>query len=459
VSLIAALSLVFVLIVRPQEVWDLLAQIHLLDALTLIAAVSLTADLLNRKVRHPYSPQLPFVVGFLLYCYFSTSLIIGPVVGIGRVTTGVFIPVVFMIVVMYAGRTFDRLRAIILLLLVLAGFVTSIAVHQGLTTPVCMELRLDEEGSVSPDVETVSGECESVGQCFQDNGQNAEYACERLGLFGTMSTGRRVRYRGQLGDPNELSVFIGAVIPLLFAIGIKKEQKLLSAFVLAMVGLGLYAVILSQSRGGQLVVGAVFGFYFISRFGKKGLILGLLFALPVLMFGGRDDAEGSSDERLRLLYEAMSLIGQHPILGVGKDRFPDMTDLHLTAHNSYVLAAAEAGLPGFFLWSGLFWSSFKIPLTLVRAPPKLMNPRLAPVATAMLVSFIGMAVGIFFLSFTFKQLLFVWFGMAAALYQIVQDDDPTFRVTMGRKDLLGIVAADVTLLVAVYVYTRLKGGG
>ena len=83
-------------------------------------------------------------------------------------------------------------------------------------------------------------------------------------------------------------------------------QNLMAFFSLVMVGrLGLCAVIMSQSRGGQLVIATVFARTFMTRFGKKGIILAAVVALPVLMLGGRADADAdaSSTERTELLYQ------------------------------------------------------------------------------------------------------------------------------------------------------------
>ena len=280
-------------------------------------------------------------------------------------------------------------------------------------------------------------------------------------MFNTVSTGRRVRWRGQLGDPNELSVFIGAVIPFLFALGVTSSRKFLSSFMLSMLGIGLWAVILSQSRGGQLVVGTVFSIYFVMRFGAKGLFAAAVLALPVVLLGGRDDvtAESSSEERVELLYEGVNIVRQYPIIGVGIDQFREHLRSHMTAHNSYLLAAAELGFPGFFFWSGLVWTSFKIPFKLARWDGLAPDAVLRRFATALVVSFVGMAIGIFFLSFTYKQLLFVWFGIAGALYTIVRAEQPSFEVRVGFRDFLGIVTLDVVILTLIFVYSRLKGGG
>jgi hypothetical protein len=107
-----------------------------------------------------------------------------------------------------------------------------------------------------------------------------------------------------------------------------------------------------------------------------------------------------------------------------------------------------------FVWSGLVWSSLKIPLTLVKRPPEGLDPRFGRIAFALVASFAGMAVGIFFLSFTFKQLFFIWLGMAGALYGAVRSEHPTFKVESSWKDLAGVAIADLAILLFIFVYTR-----
>ena len=284
-----------------------------------------------------------------------------------------------------------------------------------------------------------------------------------------MSAGRRVRWRGQLNDPNELSVFIGAALPLLFAVGLPvrnaasnrgpRQQKLLAIVAVVLIVVALYAVILSQSRGGQLVIATVLTLMFVSRFGKKGIAVALLLALPVLLLGGRDDAEAdqSSLDRLEVLTDGVSMVIAHPLRGVGIDQFADQiaSPLHLTAHNSYLLATAETGFPGFFFWSGLVWTSLKIPLTALRTAA--LAAEIRAIANALVVSFGGIVVGIFFLSFTYKQLLFVWFGLAGAFYGILREADPTIRVRVSWRDCLGLALADLGVIGLLWAYTRARG--
>jgi hypothetical protein len=456
VSFFATFVLVFVLIFRPQEIWPFLEDFRLLDVFTALAGIGIGIEFATGRQKSAYSPQLPFLAGFLASAYFSSVLLLGRE-GLGLATTRATIASAAMLVVMYGARSYVRLRALMGLLVVLAVFVAGVAVHQAQVEPVCIELPISAGESIDSDPGTSDGRtCNTRHDCAEGGRTDIDYVCERIGMFKTVSIERRVRWRGQLGDPNELSVYLGIVIPLLFAISAGLKKKWATVFAFAMLGLALYAVILTQSRGGQLVVGAVFAVYFWSRFGVKGLFAAAVVALPVVLLGGREGsgAESSTDERLSLLYDAMTEFVHHPLLGLGIDQFVEIR--RMTAHNAYLLAAVELGLPGMFAWTGLLWVSVKIPLTVVRDPPPELNPEVRRIAMALVVSWIGMAVGIFFLSFTYKQLLFVWLGMSGALYGVVQNESPTFEVRVGRKDYLGIAAFDCVLLALLFLYTRLK---
>lgn len=454
----ATFILAFVLVIRPQEIWPFLEVFRLLDVFTGLAVVGVLIEFGTGKQGRPYStPQIPFLVGFLALSYLSSAIYAGRE-GIGLATSRAAIAAVFMLVVMWGAGTLPRLTAMIALLVSMAVFVSAVAIHQGQQEAVCIELPADDPGAFE-NGEPDGRSCMTAHGCSTSEGARADvdYACERLGMFRTVSVGRRVRWRGQLNDPNELSVYLGAVIPLLFALSARVKRSAFTAGVLATVALWLYTVILTQSRGGQLVIGAVFGIYFVTRFGWKGIIAGAALAFPVVFFGGRDDptAEGSTEERIGLLYDGVTIFSNHPFLGVGVNQFQEHMTFTQTAHNAYLLAAAELGFPGLVLWSGIVWTSVKIPLVIARRPET--PDHLKPLAMGLTVSFIGMLVGIFFLSFTFKQLLFVWFGLSGALYRIVKQSDPTYEVKIGWKDIMGLVVVDAGILVALFLYTRLRG--
>ncbi len=148
----------------------------------------------------------------------------------------------------------------------------------------------------------------------------------------------------------------------------------------------------------------------------------------------------------------------HPLFGVGFDRF---TDHHfLTAHNSFVLAPAELGFPGMMLWTTLVFASIKVPWTALKRYEHRPEADVARAwAMALIASMMGMLAGVFFLSFNYHYVLWIWLGMAGAFYSAVRTHDPDFRVRVTRHDLAGLAVVNALLVAAIFVYTRVKTGG
>jgi O-antigen ligase len=267
-----------------------------------------------------------------------------------------------------------------------------------------------------------------------------------------------------LQDPNELSLAGGVGLPLAFAFS-ESRKKNLSRHVVSMLtfALVLLCAVLTSSRGGQLVVLAVLAAYGFKRFGAKGLVLGAILAAPLLVLGGRNGEEAASStlERLDCWATALSIWRSHPILGVGLGQFTEYN--YMTAHNSYLLTLSELGLPGMLIFSILVYISAKIPFVVLRdisGTPVDGGGALAgasaarPWAMALIAAFAGLAVGIFFLSFAYHYVLWIYIGLSGALFSAVRAHHPSFKVRFGRPDLAAVVAMDIAIVVFVHVYTR-----
>jgi O-antigen ligase len=270
-----------------------------------------------------------------------------------------------------------------------------------------------------------------------------------------------VRYRGVLQDPNELALAGGVGLPIAFALGRVPKRSLGRGMLVALtLALVVACAILTSSRSGQLVFLAVLGAYFVQRFGLRGAIVGAMLALPLLVLGGRSgaEAESSTMERIDCWFEALSMWRSHPILGVGLGQFGEYH--YKTAHNSYLLTLAELGLPGMVLFSIVIYMSIKIPLGVLRHVESTAgadggSTNIArPWAMALLAAFAGLGVGIFFLSFAYHYVLWIYVGLAGALYSTVRTHDPSFRVRFGLRDLALVVAANFAIILTVYLYTK-----
>jgi O-antigen ligase len=460
VALIGALLLVFVLFIRPQEFIPALQSLSLLNVATGLGVLGIAIEVATGRLKSLASPQLPLLAAFLGWCVICTAIKAGTSAVVDMKTTVLF-STIFMVVVMYAGRSFERFRALAMMLLAISIALAVICSHQAQGEFQCILLDKEENGQAAHDQSKGHSDgrtCESYHDCDKDKSSDDEFACEKPGLFDTFTVAHgRVRWRGTFADPNELSVAIGAAMAFAFAMHASSKRKIRHLLLAAVIPIATYCVVLTGSRGGVLVLLAVFGTYFVRRYGAKGIAAGLMAGAPLLMIGGRtgEDAEASSLERIGALYEGVDFFKSSPIFGLGQGQFVE--HYFITAHNSYLLSAAELGFPGMLLWTLLVYVSVKIPFVLASRPPADVDPRLVPYAFALVVAFAGILVGIFFLSFCYHNMLFIYFGLAGALYGAAKATSRSFQVKVSLKEVGAIAALDVAFLVILFVYTRIKG--
>lgn len=431
---------------RPQEHYPLLRSVPLLYGATALAALGLVLDLRLGLARLRAAPHLVPVLAFFGWCV-ATVAARAPET-LGARAGALVIPLAFYLLVAHGLQSFRALEILAAAVLGLVLVLSAIAVEQGFSAPEChrispgrSEVDLVRDGRPCTDRRACSGEGAEPG---------ADYACERPGLLGTSTIGGRVRYRGSLGDPNELALVTGAALPLAFALYDRRRTALRAGLVALTVGLVGLCAVLTRSRTGQLVLVTVLGVYFARRVGwRRGLALGLALALPVAILGGRSGAESveSTVERIECWWVGMHLFAGNPLVGVGSGQFPEYHDL--TAHNSFVLAAAELGFPGLVLWTVVLWISFKILLRALRRT----EPVVRTWALALLALMSGLVVGITFLSFDYKDTFWLYVGLTGVLYQAVRRHDPTFEVRLDRRDLGYVVLADVGCVLLLVGYT------
>lgn len=462
---IGAILLVIVLLVRPHEVIPALDGIGLLNIVFGFGALVAIGELVTSggALSSWASPQLPWIAAFVLWTYVATIRNLGFGPAITEVTVNVLYSALFGLIVMAGGRSFLRFQTLAVVLLGITVFLCGVSIAQVKNGFECISLEVDAAGHADTSVgEPTGGSCDNVLDCEKTAvSSRMQFECERPGPFGTFSTGHgRVRWRGKLADPNEMALCMGASLPFLFAWHRQSKRKVRHVVLAALLGLVGYTIILSGSRGGVLVLIIVAGTYFVRSQGAKGVLLAGVGALPLLMLGSRssEEADSSANERVGLLYDGIDMIKQFPLFGVGQNQFQEHAWPPLTAHNSYVLAASELGLPGMLLWTALMYLTCRIPLEIFLRPPQGMDPRLHEYAFALLVSLGGFLVGIFFLSFCFHPLLFIYIGLTGALFCAVRVHAPHFKIPFTPKQVGALFLVDIALLAGIFVYTRVKGG-
>ncbi len=446
------LALLVFIYARPFDFMPALRGVPFLYLFFGLAVFGYLVDLRQGKTDLRSTPHLGWVAAFVLWCFFTAAVKAPNALLDSGVKFTIAVVIYFLIA--HGVRTFKAFELFMGTILACTLWISAVCVHMGMQPTECVAVAPgeDQNSSGHPDGRA----CTTPLICYTDPPDpEAMYRCEHAGILGVTSIGGgRVRYVGVLQDPNEASMAVAIGVPLAFAFyQRRKNKKRLVVFALTFV-LGAMTVVYSGSRGGQLVFLTTLGVYFLERYRLKGLILGVICALPVLALGGRSGGEESSLERVENLYVGVQLFKSYPFMGVGFEQFTQYH--HLTAHNSYVLAPSELGIPGMVAWLSVFWLTLKVPLTVTRTVTEPEGAVARIWAMALLSSMAGMAVGIFFLSFNYHYVLWIYIGVSGAFYASVKRHKPEFRVRYGWKDLVAIAVGNTGLMIALGFYTARK---
>ena len=449
-GIVALLAFIFV---RPQEIFPALEKVPFLYLFCALVVFGLAVDLKLRLIKPVATPQLLWALFVLVLIIVSIAIKSQPQMVQQRV---ILIGVSFLLffAISQGVQSFKTLQVVTGAIAVLSLCLTLIAIHQGVAPFGCV--LIDDE---DPEIGEPDGrDCVERMECYgADAEPGGEYICERIGAFGTTTITDRVRWRGILRDPNELAMAIACGLALIFGFASRRRSTLRTVVTVVATVLVLVALVMTKSRGGQLVFLGALGVYFVKRLGVRGILLGGVLALPLMLLGGRggESADESAMQRLEAWQEGLAMLRSNPLFGVGHDLF---AEVHVrTAHNSYVLIFGELGLLGFFLWTTLLYISVKILYSGVKRFADEPGAEVARVwGMALLAAMTGMMIGITFLSFSYHNVLWIYFGLCGGYYSAAKSHAPDWRVRFGLKDAALVLVMDVGFLILLMVYLRMK---
>jgi O-antigen ligase len=283
------------------------------------------------------------------------------------------------------------------------------------------------------------------------------------GWSGAELLAGRITYVGIFNDPNDLGMLFIASLPVLIFLYNDARFILWRLILVASFVSIIYAIYLTNSRGTVIGLAATAGVYFWSRFGLLrtavlGAVLGpLAFILAPSRF--RDMAEaGTLDDsalfRFEAWYEGFNMARLEPFFGVGVDRFSE--HFFMTAHNSFVVALAELGFIGAFVWTAFLGLSLYMMYRFQRAevPDDILeNPgeiaaylNQQKIARALMFSLVAFCSAGLFLSRSYDLTLFIWCGLAVAHYQNCRRRWPETTEVIGLK-------GNITKVIAFWIFT------
>lgn len=186
----------------------------------------------------------------------------------------------------------------------------------------------------------------------------------------------QIRGIGFFDNPNDLAYSVILVVPFMLGLFFSTESFLVRAGAFSVLYLILYCVYLTHSRGGQLALGVTLltwtYLWLTDPVWKKRIrivvIVGIIIIFSVQTGGYRDDE--SAMGRIEAWVAGFAMMQSHPILGVGKGQFLEYHQRD--AHNSYVRAGAELGVPGLYAFIGILFFSF---ISLRHAPSETLHQK------------------------------------------------------------------------------------
>jgi len=174
----------------------------------------------------------------------------------------------------------------------------------------------------------------------------------------------RSQATGIFSDPNDLAATFVAGLGLCVSRVVQGHRSARILYGL-LAGAILYAILLTNSRGGMLAllcVGAGCCVVFVRRKGVAVILACLVCVILLVLGSGRmttfDSDESSANSRFWFWSTGIKTFMANPVTGCGYGQFSEVNG-GMTAHNSFVLCFAELGLPGYFFWIGCIYYAFQ----------------------------------------------------------------------------------------------------
>lgn len=313
-----------------------------------------------------------------------------------------------------------------------------------------------------------------------------------VGWTGEPLIDGRITYSGIFNDPNDIGLLLVVALALAIFVARTVAGRVAKLVMLAAMGSLLYGVYLTDSRGTLLAVLTVLGLETWRAYGKTVVLVLGAAAVPVLIAFTRlatlNAEEESAENRVEAWYDGVQYLVARPLFGVGWGMFADENG-GLTAHNSIVLAMAELGLPGYVFWlafvmlSGVMIYKLgypqqavteavpvapaagaarsmsvrrRVPAPVVIAQP-VQTPEDAERLAARYVGFAGagFAVGAFFLSQSYKAMLFIVCGLIVGRYLGMREAGIALPEFSLADRLPSVIAASFASVAAMWLLVRI----
>jgi O-antigen ligase len=271
---------------------------------------------------------------------------------------------------------------------------------------------------------------------------------------------KRIRYLGIFNDPNDLGLLLVTSLPIVFYWLEKESNPPVKVIYLGVLGVLMYGIYLTNSRGSMMATGAILLLMFWRRYGSmKAIVLGGIGGAAALGVSSRlstlEVGEQSAWERVYAWDEGIYMMLDSPLFGVGYRNFDQL--YYLTAHNSLILVLAETGLVGYTLWFTfvgsivlLLWGLLRLQQTTVpinsNDEDDISWEEYQKIGWALFSSLIAYLITGFFLSQSYIVYVFILYGIILGYYHFGRD----------RFDFVSEQVFDMNELVKWGIYSALS---
>jgi len=257
-------------------------------------------------------------------------------------------------------------------------------------------------------------------------------------------------------DANDLATLITTAMP--FGLYFVLAQRKLTLRLLALTGLAILAVglIRSGSRGGFLAFLAVTAFVLlcVTTIPVRSRVAGLIVIIAVVAGTASDrywsqmqtivhykqDYNMTSDVgRVKIWKRGVGYMLDRPLFGVGMRNFQvaegtispraKLRERGIgvwwgAAHNTYVQAGAELGMPGVLIFLAMLGTAFQSLRRVTRRALRqnTAGNELSRLAQSLMSALIGFTVGAIFLSLAYADMLYALLALVVALAKIARSD-------------------------------------
>jgi len=270
----------------------------------------------------------------------------------------------------------------------------------------------------------------------------------------------RMLATGIFNDPNDLSMIIVAAL-IICGAGLFSPRLGMARLALAApIGFLLYALSLTQSRGGLLALVAGCGTVLYLRYGwQKALLVAVAVSPLLLVVGGRQAdfggamSGGTGDTRVELWSESLQLFKQSPLFGIGYNGYFEVP--MQVAHNSFVHTTTELGFFGGMFFLGIFAISAFTLWRLDKKRKQIVDPtlrRLFPLVCALLVAY---GVSMFSLSRCYVVPTYLIAGLITCYLRLAAPL-ATFKLpSFNAKLLQRLATAEVAMIAVTYLFVKI----